>query len=66
LVQVTWKCDIGPEQQEEVPLTEEGWESEIEVIPEPTKRKRRKVRRYPKPVCTPEQKATLWEHQGRI
>jgi hypothetical protein len=35
----------------------------VEDLPE---RKRRKYRRYPKPVCTSEQKAALWEHQGRM
>jgi hypothetical protein len=35
-------------------------------VPAETKRKRRKYRRYPKPVCTPEQKKALWEHQQGI
>jgi hypothetical protein len=43
---------------------EEFMTDPVEVPPE-AKRKGRKYRRYPKPVCTPEQKAALWEHQGR-
>jgi hypothetical protein len=33
--------------------------------PAETKRKRRKYRRHPKAVCTPEQKKALWEYQQR-
>jgi hypothetical protein len=49
-------------------LPDEVWMNEPVEVKEPPapKRRRRKYRRYPKPVCTPEQKAALWEHQGRI
>jgi Recombination endonuclease VII len=65
LVKETLKCDIGL--VKEAPLTEESWLSELVEVDEPPapKRKRRKYRRYPKPVCTPEQKKALWEHQQR-
>jgi hypothetical protein len=36
----------------------------LEELAEPApKRKRRKFRRYPKPVCTPEEKAAMYEYQ---
>jgi hypothetical protein len=65
LVQVTLKRDIGLE--EEGPLTDEVWMTEsVEVEEPPAPRKRRKkYRRYSKPICTPEEKKALWEHQGR-
>jgi hypothetical protein len=42
---------------------EDCFDQPVEVPPEA---KRRKYRRYPKPMCTPEQKKALWEHQKRI
>jgi hypothetical protein len=55
LVKVTRKRDMG---LEEGSLTDEVWMTEpVEVEEPPAPRKRRKkYRRYPKPVCTPEQK----------
>jgi hypothetical protein len=38
--------------------------SEAVETPLPPKRKRRKFRKYDKPVCSPEEKATLMELQG--
>jgi hypothetical protein len=38
-----------------------------EVVEPPTpRRKWRKVRKYPRPACSAEQKKALWEHQKRI
>jgi Recombination endonuclease VII len=46
-------------------VTDEAFMSQpVEVLGEP-KEKRRKYRRYPKPVCTSEQKKALWEYQQR-
>jgi hypothetical protein len=45
-------------------MEEDRWTFPVEE-PSATKR-RRKYRRYPKPNCTPEQKAMLWEHQKGI
>jgi hypothetical protein len=47
-------------------VTDEAWMSEPVVdVPEP-KRKRRKFRKYPRPECSPVQRAALLElQQGR-
>jgi hypothetical protein len=44
---------------------EDCFDQPVEVPPE-AKRRRKQYRRYPKPMCTPEQKKALWEHQKRI
>jgi hypothetical protein len=36
-----------------------------EVV-EPPELKRRKYRRYPRPICTPEQKEAMWKHQNGL
>jgi hypothetical protein len=53
---------------EEGSLTDEVWMTEpVEVEEPPAPRTRRKkYRRYPKPVYSPEQKKALWEHQGKV
>jgi hypothetical protein len=63
LVKETLKCDMGT--GEGGSMEEDGWMSEV-VEPSEPKRKRKKYRRYPKPVYTPEQKKALWEHQGKV
>jgi hypothetical protein len=47
-------------------VTDEAFMSQPVEVPEETMRKRRKYRRYPKPVCTSAQKKALWEHQKGI
>jgi hypothetical protein len=47
-------------------MSDEAFLNQPVEVPSDTKRRRRKYRRYPKPICTPEEKAALWEHQGRI
>jgi hypothetical protein len=44
-------------------VTDEAFTSQPVEVPAEPKRKRRKYRKYPRLVCTPEQKAALWEHQ---
>jgi hypothetical protein len=46
-------------------MADEAWMSEPVEVPPQKKRKRKKYRCYPKPICTPEEKKVLWEHQGR-
>jgi hypothetical protein len=46
-------------------MEEDGWMSEV-VEPSTPRRKSRKVRKYPRPMCSAEQKKALWEHQKRI
>jgi hypothetical protein len=43
-------------------MTDEDFMSHRVEVPVETKRKRRKYRRYPKPVGTADQKKALWEH----
>jgi hypothetical protein len=62
LVKEALKCDMGT--GERGSMEENGWISEV-VEPSTPKRKRRKVRKYPRPVCSAEQKKALWEHQGK-
>jgi Recombination endonuclease VII len=52
---VTLRCDIGPEK--EAPLTEEPWMTEPVEVEELTgpRRKRRKFRKYARPVCSDDQ-----------
>jgi hypothetical protein len=63
---VALKCDIRTEEGGHVSDEETLWDCLVESPPAPAKRQRRKYRRYPKPVCTPEQKVALWEHQKHI
>jgi hypothetical protein len=62
LVKETFKCDMGT--AEGGSMEEDGWMSEVVEPPIP-RRKRRKFRKYPRPVCSAEQKKALWEYQER-
>jgi hypothetical protein len=46
-------------------MTGEAFMSQPVEVSVETQRKRKKYRRYPKLVCTPEQKKALWEYQHR-
>jgi hypothetical protein len=43
-------------------MSDEAWISQPMEVPVETQRKRRKYRRYPTPVCTPEQKEAMWKY----
>jgi hypothetical protein len=46
-------------------MAEDVWLAEVDG-PSPPKRRKRRYQRYPKPVCTSEQKTALCEHQKGI
>jgi hypothetical protein len=47
-------------------VSDEDFLSQAVEEPPPVKHKRRRYRKYPRPVCTADQKKALWEHQKGI